>query len=97
MDSSLGTQNDSVILPQLIHDKNYIYALGVYDDEVRRKVYPLTAILIVRHICLVLISPPSELTIMVYFMMVMGRLCFATNLDVMKEYDAPESNKTIAG
>jgi hypothetical protein len=30
-------------------------------------------------------------------MMVMGRLCFATKLDVMKEYDAPESNKTIAG
>jgi hypothetical protein len=30
-------------------------------------------------------------------MMVMGRLCFATKLDVMKECDAPESNKTIAG
>jgi hypothetical protein len=29
------------------------------------------AILIARYICLVFISPPSELTIMVYFMMVM--------------------------
>jgi hypothetical protein len=48
------------------------------------------AILIVRHICIVFISPPGELTIMVYFMMVMGRLWFATNLDVMKECDAPE-------
>jgi hypothetical protein len=50
------------------------------------------AILIVGHICLVLISPPGELTIIVYFIMVMGRLCFAINLDVMKE-----TNKTIAG
>jgi hypothetical protein len=30
---------------------------------------------------LVFISPPGELTIMVYFMMVMGRLCSATNLE----------------
>jgi hypothetical protein len=42
-------------------------------------------ILIVEHVCLVLISPPSELTIMVYFMMVMGRLCLAMNFDDMKE------------
>jgi hypothetical protein len=48
------------------------------------------AILIVGHICLVFISPPNELTIMVYFLMVMSRLCFATNLDEMKECDAPE-------
>jgi hypothetical protein len=34
---------------------------------------------------------------MVYFMMVMGRLCFATNVDDMKECDAPESNKFVAG
>jgi hypothetical protein len=55
------------------------------------------AILIVGHICLVLISPPGELTSMVHFMMVMGRLCFATNFDDMKEYDAPESNIIIVG
>jgi hypothetical protein len=35
LDSSLGAQNYSVILPQPIHAKNYIYALGVRDDEVR--------------------------------------------------------------
>jgi hypothetical protein len=34
---------------------------------------------------------------MVYFMMVIGRLCFATNFDDMKECDALESNKIIAG
>jgi hypothetical protein len=34
---------------------------------------------------------------MVYLMMVMGKLCFATNLDVMKECDAPKLNKTVAG
>jgi hypothetical protein len=52
----------------------------------------LMEIVIVGHICLVFISPPGELTIMVYFMMVMGRLCFATNFDDTKECDAPESN-----
>jgi hypothetical protein len=62
-----------------------------------KKSTPHMAILIDGHICLVLISPPSELTIMVYFMMVMGRLCFATNLDVMKECNAPKLNKTVAG
>jgi hypothetical protein len=55
------------------------------------------AILIAGHICLVFISPPGELTIMVYFMMAMGKLCFVTNFDDMKECDAPESNKTVAG
>jgi hypothetical protein len=34
---------------------------------------------------------------MVHFMMVMGRLCFAINFDAMRECDAPESNKTVAG
>jgi hypothetical protein len=58
---------------------------------------PLMVIVIVRHICLVFISPPSELTIMVYFMMVIGRLCFATNFDATKECDATESNKIVAG
>jgi hypothetical protein len=55
------------------------------------------AILIAGHICLVFISPPGELTSMVYFMMVIGRLCFATNFDDMKECDAPESNTMVAG
>jgi hypothetical protein len=55
------------------------------------------AILIAGHICLVFISPPGELTIMVYFMMVMGRLCFATNVDDMKECNALESNRNVAG
>jgi hypothetical protein len=71
-DNSLGTPNYSVILPQPIHAKDYIYALGVYDDEVRQKVYRLMAILIAGHIYLVFISPPGELIIMVYFMMEMG-------------------------
>jgi hypothetical protein len=53
------------------------------------------AILIIGHICLVFISPPGELTCMVYFMMAIGRLCFATNFDDMKECDAIESNKIV--
>jgi hypothetical protein len=55
------------------------------------------AILIVGHICLDFISPPGELTSMVYFMMVIGILCFATNFHDMKECDALESNKIAAG
>jgi hypothetical protein len=62
-----------------------------------KKSIPLVAILIAGHICLVFISPPGELTIMVYFMMVMGTLYFATNLYAMKECDVLESNKTVAG
>jgi hypothetical protein len=62
-----------------------------------KKSTPFMAILIAGNICLIFISPPSELTIMVYFMMVMDRLCFARNFYDMKECDAPESNKTIAG
>jgi hypothetical protein len=54
------------------------------------------AMLIAGHICLVFISPTDELTSMVYFMFVIGRLCFATNIDDMKECEAPESNKIIA-
>jgi hypothetical protein len=34
---------------------------------------------------------------MVYFMMVMGRLSFATNFDDMKECDALKSKKTVVG
>jgi hypothetical protein len=30
-------------------------------------------------------------------MMLMGRLCFTTNFDDMKECNAPESNKIIVG
>jgi hypothetical protein len=62
-----------------------------------KKSTPLMAILIARHVCLVFISPPGELTITVYFMMVMGKLCFATNFVAIKECDAPESNKTVVG
>jgi hypothetical protein len=49
------------------------------------------------HICFVLISPLGELTSMVCFKIVMGRWYFATNIDDIKECDAPESNKTAAG
>jgi hypothetical protein len=62
-----------------------------------KKSIPLMAILIAGHICLVFISPLGELTIRVYFVMVIGRLCFATNFDAMKECDAPESNRIVAG
>jgi hypothetical protein len=62
-----------------------------------KKSTPLMAILIASHICLVFISPPGELTIMVYIMMVMDRLCFATNFDDMKECDAPKSSKIVVG
>jgi hypothetical protein len=55
------------------------------------------AILIARHICLVFISPPGELTIMVYFMMMIGRLYFAANFDDMNKCGAPKSNKIVAG
>jgi hypothetical protein len=58
---------------------------------------PLMIILIARHIRLVFISPPSELTSIVYFMVVIDRLCFAINFDDMKECDASESNKIVAG
>jgi hypothetical protein len=53
------------------------------------------AIVIVEHICLVFISLPRELRSMVYFMIVIDRLCLAINLDDMKECDAPESNKLV--
>jgi hypothetical protein len=54
-------------------------------------------ILMTGHICLVLILPPDELTSMVCFMVAIGRLCFATKLDVMNECNALESNKIVAG
>jgi hypothetical protein len=54
-------------------------------------------ILIVGHICFVRISPPGELTSMACFMIVMGSWCLTTNDDDIKECDAPESNKTVAG
>jgi hypothetical protein len=57
---------------------------------------PLMLILMAGHICLVLISPPGELTSMVCFMFAIDRLCFATKLDVMNECDATESNKIVA-
>jgi hypothetical protein len=54
-------------------------------------------ILIAGHICFVRISPPGELTSMVYFMIVMGSWCLTTNDDDIKECDAPELNKTVVG
>jgi hypothetical protein len=62
-----------------------------------RKSTPLMVILITGHICFVRISPPGELTSMVYFMIVIGSRCLTTNDDDIKECDAPESNKTVAG
>jgi hypothetical protein len=58
---------------------------------------PLMLIVMTGYICLVLISPPGELTSMVCFMFAIGRLCFVTKLDVMNECDALESNKIVAG
>jgi hypothetical protein len=54
-------------------------------------------ILIARHICFVRISPLGELRSMVCFMIVMGSWCLTTNDDDIKECNAPESNKTVAG
>jgi hypothetical protein len=45
----------------------------------------LIVILTARHICYVLISPQSELTRIVCFMVAIGRLCFMTKLDDMNE------------
>jgi hypothetical protein len=53
--------------------------------------------LIAGHICFVLISPPGELTSIVCFMVAIDTLCFATKHDDMNEFDAPESNKIVAG
>jgi hypothetical protein len=57
----------------------------------------LMLILTARHICLVLISPPGELTSMECFMFAIGKLCFTTKLHVMNECDDPELNKTVVG
>jgi hypothetical protein len=75
--------------------------MSIFLESKRRrfdgKSTPLMLILTAGHICLVLISPPGELTSMVCFMVGIGRLYFATKLDDMNECDAPESNKTDAG
>jgi hypothetical protein len=42
-------------------------------------------------------SPPGELTSMGCFIIDMDRWCFETNADNIKEWDAPETNKTILG
>jgi hypothetical protein len=63
----------------------------------RKSTPPLTLILTVGHIRLELISPWGELKSMLCFMVVMDRLYFATKLDDMKECDASELNKTVAG
>jgi hypothetical protein len=46
---------------------------------------PLIVMLTTGHICFVHISPPSELTSIVCFMVAIGKLCFATKLDDMNE------------
>ena len=43
------------------------------------------------------ISPPGELTSNFLLIGCLGTLCFSTNILVMKECDAPVSNKTEAG
>jgi hypothetical protein len=55
----------------------------------------LLVILTAKHICFILISPPGELTSMVWFIIDMGKWYFATNADEIKECDAPTSNKTV--
>jgi hypothetical protein len=65
--------------------------------RIDRKSTPFMLILMAGHINLVLISPPGELTSMVCFMFAIGRLYFATKIDLMNEHDAPELNKTVAG
>jgi hypothetical protein len=50
-----------------------------------RKSNPLIEMLTAGHICFVLISPPSELTSIVCFMVAIGKLCLATKLDDMNE------------
>jgi hypothetical protein len=95
-DRSIGTQNS----PSYFFNQSMgrIISMPLESMMMRfdRKSTPLMAILIAGHICLVFISPPGELTSIVYFMMVIGRLCFATNFDDMKECDAPGSNKIVA-
>jgi hypothetical protein len=46
------------------------------------------------HNCLVSISPPGELTIILHFSRARGRLCFPAYGADMKECDATESNST---
>jgi hypothetical protein len=54
-------------------------------------------ILTIGHICFVLNSPPGELTSIVCFIIDTGRWYFATNVDDIKEWNAPESNKIVSG
>jgi hypothetical protein len=62
-----------------------------------KKSIPSMVILTVKHLCFVLISPLGELTSMACFIIDMGRWYFATNVDDLKQCDAPESNRTIVG
>jgi hypothetical protein len=62
-----------------------------------KKSTPLMIILTAGPICCVLMSPPGRLTSMGCFIIDMARWCFATNANDIKEWDAPESNKTVAG
>jgi hypothetical protein len=55
------------------------------------------AILIARYICLVFISPPSELTIMVYFMMVMEDYAWQQILMILRNAMLWNQTKLLQG
>ena len=57
---------------------------------------PLMTSLTLGHINDALISPPGELTSIVFFIVCMSMVFFFTNHVDIKEFDAPESNKTEA-
>jgi hypothetical protein len=61
------------------------------------KSIPLILRLTHGHIYVDFISPFWELINKCVFIELIGISCFTTNCSVMKECDAPESNKTVAG
>jgi hypothetical protein len=62
-----------------------------------KKSTPLMLTLTAGHIRRVFISPPGELTNMEWFIVAIGSIFVAKNIDGMNECDALESKKTIAG
>jgi hypothetical protein len=61
------------------------------------KIYSLILRLTHGHIYVDFVSPFRELINKYVFIELIGILCFAMNCSVMKECDAPESNRTVAG
>jgi hypothetical protein len=57
---------------------------------------PLILSLTLGHSKVALISPPGELTSIVFFKVCMSKVFFFTKCADIKECDAPESNKTEA-